>query len=121
MIEELLIDVFYELRISNQIPRFHSVLINQGGDFFGGERDGEELHSGGEGRNELVLDAVALAEFVVIFEESFDSDLFFPDFSSDVGLDLVGGLGSVGGVDWVRGGVREVEPACLRIDVISVI
>lgn len=120
-VAELFVDVADELRVLGQISGFHSVLVDEGLDLIGVEVEVEEAEGGGEGRDELVLDAVALPEFVVVFEESFDSDLFLPDLCADACLDALDGGGAVGAVDCIGGCLRELVAACLKMEVISYI
>lgn len=95
MVEKLLVDVLHKVTISNQISRFHSILINKGSNFFRGKGNAQELHSRSQARNKFVFDAVAFPEFIVILKESFDSDLFSPNLSPDMRLDFVDGFGVV--------------------------
>jgi hypothetical protein len=81
----------------------------------------EEAEGGGQGGDELVFDAVALSQFVVVFEESFDSDLFLPDLGTDAGFHTFDGGGTIGAVYCIGGGLRELVAACLKMEVISYI
>jgi hypothetical protein len=47
----------------------------------------EETQGRSQTRNELIFNAIAFPQFIIIFEECFDSDLLFPDFSADASLD----------------------------------
>lgn len=48
----------------------------------------EEAESRSESGNEFVFDAMPFPQLIVILEESLDSDLFLPDFSSDPRFDI---------------------------------
>jgi hypothetical protein len=81
----------------------------------------QEAERGSKSGDELVLDAVALAQFIIVLEESFDSDLLLPDLGSNAGLDTFDGGGAVDGVNWMAGWVRVWVAACLKMEVISYI
>lgn len=85
-VEKLLIDGGDKINIPDKISGRDSVLIDDGVDFFVGKTEREEAGGSGESGDELVLDAGAFSEFIIIFEESFHSYLFFPYFCSEFGL-----------------------------------
>ena len=98
MVEELLVNVVDKITVLDEISWFHSVLVNEGGNFVGGEGDGEEFHGGGQGGYEFVLDAVTLPQLIIVFKECFDPDLLAPHFSPDVGLNIVDRLRPVAAI-----------------------
>ena len=120
-IPELLIDSGHEVGILDEISGFDTVLVGEGLDFFCGEVEPEEAESRGESRDEFVLDAVSLPEFVVVLEEGLDADLLLPDLGADARLNALDRGDAVDGGDWVRGGVRDWVAACLKTEVISYI
>lgn len=70
----------------DEISRFEAVPICEGLDLICFQIKIEEAECWGERRDELIFNAISFSEFIIILEESFDSDLFLPDFSSDTGL-----------------------------------
>ena len=87
-VEELLVNILNEIAVADEISGFHSILIDERNHFFGGKGDAEELDGRRQAGDEFVLDAVAPAQFIVVFEECFDADLFAPDFGFDVLFDF---------------------------------
>lgn len=120
-VAELLVDDAHELGILDEISGLHPVLVHEILDLVGSQVEIEEAECGSKGGDELVLDAVALAQFIIVLEEGFDADLLLPDLSPYAGLDTFDGGGAVDGVNWVAGWVRVWVAACLKMEVISYI
>ena len=93
VVGELLVHVFNEIGVSNKIARRNSIFVGECFDLIFCKMDAKKLHSGGQTRNELIFDAEALPELVIILEENFHANLLLPDFCTDVSLYLSDGAG----------------------------
>jgi len=78
----------------------------------------EEAQGWSESWDELVIDAVAFAEFVIIFEKCFDADLFFPHLCANTGLDVLNGWHTIDWSDYMMKEVRDWLAACLKTEVL---
>jgi len=71
--------------------------------------------------NEFIFNTEAFAKFVIILEENFYSDLFFPHLGSDASLDVLDRRYTVDLRNWMKIKLRDWVAACLKMEVISYI
>jgi len=119
----LLVNTVNKINIADKITRRDSVFVNNCFNLFVIEINGEESSCRGQSRDEFILNTCAFSQFIIIFEESFHSDLFFPYLGSNFSL-YIFHISSVSYrvTNWdKRKKVRAWVPAVLKIDVISYI
>lgn len=119
MVTELLVYIFDEIRVSNKISWRNTVLISECSDFLFVEVNAQEFHRSRETGYELIFDAEPFAQLIVILEENFYANLLLPHLGANIRLYFAyRPRPEPVGTHCIKINVREVVPACPKMDVI---
>ena len=69
VVQELLVNVSHEVRVSHQVSWRNSVFISQSFNLFSAQRNSQELHGGRQPRYKLIFDTEPASKLIIILKK----------------------------------------------------